>query len=1056
MKKILSLLLALLAVSQMWAGTYYLMQNNHTSNDKGTMIMQCPESSSPYTAEWTCTTPGTYYFYITSDPGAEAKTSCDYQNNGKTFTDGEQVQVYKYGTSNYQHSITLNAEETGVYKFRFTDSNPYYITCSFPGGATLAEGDLLSILKGEKVESYYVNGFNGSVLYMGTAGQANDILNNAALSSSRATFVQEENSAQAKYIAVCVTPARYFISNSATWNGVRMAANPVAGNAYILGKLTAFGGDGSANHIDVLPSLSTPTWTVSSSTITEGDASCTIAATIPMKSVASFTNTIKYYIQKGGNYQEINLNQLEDLAAGTYSIWAIGTDGNIRVRSTNAATLTVTAEAPQSTTVDLAGSFNSWGARSAFTETATGVYSLTKEFEIGTYQIKLVEGGNTWYGASSCTISRQDNTNKDLSTPGNNITFQADQPGEYIFTYTLATHQLSVTYPEPTSPEVTLYFVNKDDWTTVQAHMWDGTASGTNWPGLAMTNTGEQVGEKDIYSVSFFEGAYTKIIFNNKENNVGVQTADLTIDLATPYYYDGSWYADVAAVETAMADQLKTNIYLAGTFNSWSTSSHNFRFNNVGDEIGYCTIANITSAEEIQFKIVENSQWCNAETEFITHESTSLTFLTDNISGYQVVMTPYAAGDYVVAFNTTTRELTVTYPEGEPMVITYHVELAGSFNDWGDRGVFTETATEGVFSLTKSFEKGEYQLKVVENSSWRGADYIIKRDSCSDIELNSTASGVNVTLLADKSGDYTFTYNVADHTLSVTYPTLENHTAYFINTTGFEEVYAYVYNSPSWAYYVEWPGELATKTGDKKYGYDVYSYTFPETYNAVIFNKGNSDSQVEFAFDPEKPYFTEAGAVAELNDVVAKEVTISAYQYSTLYSDKALRIPTEVTVEYVSAVDGNTLVTEILTDIIPANTGVMISGPANATFTFVEGKSVEPIEVNLLKGTTTDTEINNGLVHYILSLDENDVFGLYWPSGTDEGVGAFENQGGKAYLELPNGGAAPRRFVLRPNQVPTAVEPVETTIDAAKIIKNGQVLILRDGGAYNLLGVRIF
>ena len=66
-------------------------------------------------------------------------------------------------------------------------------------------------------------------------------------------------------------------------------------------------------------------------------------------------------------------------------------------------------------------------------------------------------------------------------------------------------------------------------------------------------------------------------------------------------------------------------------------------------------------------------------------------------------------------------------------------------------------------------------------------------------------------------------------------------TIYFVNTKSWSSVNAYVWDN-SENVYKAWPGEAMTSTGDKAHGYDVYSYTFPETYTNCIFN-GNGQTE---------------------------------------------------------------------------------------------------------------------------------------------------------------------------------------------------------------------
>ena len=121
------------------------------------------------------------------------------------------------------------------------------------------------------------------------------------------------------------------------------------------------------------------------------------------------------------------------------------------------------------------------------------------------------------------------------------------------------------------------------------------------------------------------------------------------------------------------------------------------------------------------------------------------------------------------------------------------------------------------------------------------------------------------------------------------------------------------------------------------------------------------------------------------------------------------------------------------------------------------------VSANKLKGTSADEEINNSLIHYVLSYDTNEHVGFYWPYGTGsaQGVGAFTNKAGKAYLELGEQSAsviARRGFSFNPQaQVPTDLLPAAQTDETQgqKLLRNGQLLILRNGLLFNAQGARI-
>lgn len=77
-------------------------------------------------------------------------------------------------------------------------------------------------------------------------------------------------------------------------------------------------------------------------------------------------------------------------------------------------------------------------------------------------------------------------------------------------------------YVPPVTNDMTVYFVNSKDWTTVNAYVW-GDSEKVSWPGEAMTLVGSYEG-KDVYSYTF-PNSYVNIIFNNGSE----QTVDIPL-----------------------------------------------------------------------------------------------------------------------------------------------------------------------------------------------------------------------------------------------------------------------------------------------------------------------------------------------------------------------------------------------------------------------------------------------------------------------------------------------------------------------------------------------
>ncbi len=94
-----------------------------------------------------------------------------------------------------------------------------------------------------------------------------------------------------------------------------------------------------------------------------------------------------------------------------------------------------------STTYYLKGSFNSWGESNVFTNGSTSV-SLSANT---TYQFKIHDGGNNWYGNTG-TIT-ESVTDWTFNTSDGDCNITTSVAGTYQFTWNESTKKLSVTYP---------------------------------------------------------------------------------------------------------------------------------------------------------------------------------------------------------------------------------------------------------------------------------------------------------------------------------------------------------------------------------------------------------------------------------------------------------------------------------------------------------------------------------------------------------------------------------------------------------------------------------
>lgn len=125
--------------------------------------------------------------------------------------------------------------------------------------------------------------------------------------------------------------------------------------------------------------------------------------------------------------------------------------------------------------------------------------------------------------------------------------------------------------------------------------------------------------------------------------------------------------------------------------------------------------------------------------------------------------------------------------------------------------------------------------------------------------------------------------------------------------------------------------------------------------------------------------------------------------YATLFSQHAIIVPEGME----AAVATNVVDGRLAIDyrypagaVIPASTGVLLKAEAgNHGYNVATTDATAPAD-NLLKGSVEDaTTVGDNCLFYMLSYDQNDEnLGFYW--GAENGA-AFTNEGGKAYLAVP-------------------------------------------------------
>lgn len=180
----------------------------------------------------------------------------------------------------------------------------------------------------------------------------------------------------------------------------------------------------------------------------------------------------------------------------------------------------------------------------------------------------------------------------------------------------------------------------------------------------------------------------------------------------------------------------------------------------------------------------------------------------------------------------------------------------------------------------------------------------------------------------------------------------------------------------------------------------------------------------------------------------AYTATIGSTGYATLALPYAVSIPTGVTA-YTGSLNGAgdaVSLTQITNGIIPANTGVVISGEAgNYTFneTTSAGNAVSSLGSTAGNGLDISGETDS---YYVLAKEGDDAVFARVANTTYKVIPA-----NKAYVSVP-AGSAPSLRIIEANNGATNIMNVDDVENAIKFIENGKLYIKKNGVTYNAVG----
>ena len=157
-----------------------------------------------------------------------------------------------------------------------------------------------------------------------------------------------------------------------------------------------------------------------------------------------------------------------------------------------------------------------------------------------------IEPGEQWYSFNRGWTSASGIDH--VATDEEAFWLSIDKAGDYTFTWTIAEKKLDITFPELLN--ITYYFVNTPDWEKVYAYAWSPAIA--DWPGEEATlQLGVSKNGHNVWAYTMPENR-RNIVFNDGTVGDGHQTADLTVEDGKPYFNDGTWYATLDEVPTAI------------------------------------------------------------------------------------------------------------------------------------------------------------------------------------------------------------------------------------------------------------------------------------------------------------------------------------------------------------------------------------------------------------------------------------------------------------------------------------------------------------------------
>ncbi len=220
-------------------------------------------------------------------------------------------------------------------------------------------------------------------------------------------------------------------------------------------------------------------------------------------------------------------------------------------------------------------------------------------------------------------------------------------------------------------------------------------------------------------------------------------------------------------------------------------------------------------------------------------------------------------------------------------------------------------------------------------------------------------------------------------------------------------------------------------------GANPINITNGDTYEFQVNTTLHSDYVAETNYRINDRFVINYDPTVPVASVTTNEEGWATFAYS---QNVVPQTPAALTV-YAGAINGEEL-TLTAVDYVKAGEGVVVKGVANATYNFLLGSGSSDFSANDLIGCPAAATVLAG-TNFVLSY-QNSHTAFYQYTGTTIPAG-------KAYLNFPAASPAPKRIrmVVGGEQ---GVENVEAAVKSEKLIRDGQIVIIRNGVEYNAAG----